>query len=320
MLLLLAAAPVVARSLQVALQPQREMALESSNDTAEDKGPQCVMARFPQCGATAVALLSWEASREGTSIAMLDENGGALRAGDFSKDTVIIGQARHPFDWYASLWSYLSESGTSWVDSATNATLCRDPGAAPCGSTEEDVARFHKFVRLFAGKGEMGTYSKHLWVHPTKLESFSADPPHPTPSADRAHTYCARACAYTGQLSGSWSASCIFDGRRGLRWSGRRGGPRGGQAGTGEVRHVAVPDERRKRQGRSQPPPASQQAGGAQKQDRHRAADGPAGEASKAPRARSRPAPPQVSADRHGDEGCLAPGAVRPPVHMWCRS
>lgn len=110
-------------------------------------------------------MMSWEASREGTSIAMLDENGGALRADDFSKNTFVIGQARHPFDWYASLWSYLSESGASWVDSATNATLCRDPGAAPCGSTEEDVARFHKFVRLFAGKGEMGTYSKHLWVN-----------------------------------------------------------------------------------------------------------------------------------------------------------
>ena len=108
----------------------------------DGSSPLCLLARFPKTGGSAATLMSKAA---GPGMRTLRENGN-LRLKHVDSDALyIIGQTRNPFDWYSSLWAYLSDDGRP--PSITPAALSK---VRPCGSTEEDVGRFRHFVRLFA--------------------------------------------------------------------------------------------------------------------------------------------------------------------------
>ena len=90
-----------------------------------------------------------------------DKRGG-MREDTFHKNTFVIGQIRNPFDWYSSIWAYLSEPyNMRWVPEETRATLSSE---MPRGSTWADRKRFRDFVRLYA-KPEIGALSLHFWVN-----------------------------------------------------------------------------------------------------------------------------------------------------------
>lgn len=136
-------------------------ALGSSN-SSQYHGPwskRCVLARLQKAGGTAAVLMSKEGSV--SNVVVLPER-GALREETFHKNTFVIGQIRNPFDWYSSIWAYLSEPyNMRWVPEETKATLSRE---MPRGSTWADRNRFRSFVRLYATP-EIGALSLHFWVN-----------------------------------------------------------------------------------------------------------------------------------------------------------
>ena len=120
---------------------------------------RCVLARLQKAGGTAAVLMSKEGSV--SNVFVLPERGG-MREDTFHKNTFVIGQIRNPFDWYSSIWAYLSEPyNMRWVPEETKATLSSE---MPRGSTWADRKRFRSFVRLYA-KPEIGALSLHFWVN-----------------------------------------------------------------------------------------------------------------------------------------------------------
>lgn len=129
-------------------------------------GPHCVLARFPKTGGT---LVSHMLKTQDHTITVREN--GALRPIYFKPNTYVMGQIRHPLDWYSSLWSYLSDAATAdmppykiyqnGVPEPVRETLSKE---VPRGSTDEDVRRFRSFVRLYT-EPEIGAFSFHFWVN-----------------------------------------------------------------------------------------------------------------------------------------------------------
>ena len=148
-------------------------ALGSSN-SSQYHGPRskrCVLARLQKAGGSTAAVLMSRAVRNASTktlqegsdsnVFVLPERGG-MREDTFHKNTFVIGQIRNPFDWYSSMWAYLSEPHCMrWVPEETKAMLSSE---MPRGSTWADRKRFRSFVRLYA-KPEIGALSLHFWVN-----------------------------------------------------------------------------------------------------------------------------------------------------------
>jgi hypothetical protein len=142
-----------------------------------DTGRRCVIARFPKTAGTMVTHLMKVQSH-----VLSRREFGQLRPSDLSADAYIIGQTRHPLDWYSSLWAYLSDAGAADVapyhifpqgaPPYIEETLSR---VIPRGSTVDDVLRFRAFVRLYTTP-QLGAFSLHFWVNYVDLGSSYSFP------------------------------------------------------------------------------------------------------------------------------------------------
>ena len=152
---------------------------------SSDTGPRCVIARFPKTAGTMVTHLM-----KGQSHVLSRRESGQLRPSDLSADSYIIGQTRHPLDWYSSLWAYLSDAGAADVapyhifpqgaPPHIKETLSR---VIPRGSTADDVLRFRAFVRLYTTP-QVSPRPNPLSPKPNPNPNPSPSPsPNPNPSA-----------------------------------------------------------------------------------------------------------------------------------------
>ena len=163
------------------LAPAAEVDCKTTRPKPSDTGRRCVIARFPKTAGTMVTHLMKVQSH-----VLSRREFGQLRPVDFSADAYVIGQTRHPLDWYSSLWAYLSDAGAADVapyhifpqgaPPYIAETLSRE---VPRGSTADDVLRFRAFVRLYTTP-QLGGFSLHFWVNYVDLgNSFPCQGPSP---------------------------------------------------------------------------------------------------------------------------------------------
>ena len=148
-----------------------------------DTGRRCVIARFPKTAGTMVTHLMKVQSH-----VLSRREFGQLRPSDLSADAYIIGQTRHPLDWYSSLWAYLSDAGAADVapyhifpqgaPPYIEETLSR---VIPRGSTVDDVLRFRAFVRLYTTP-QVSPRPTPLSPKPQALSPKPKPKPNPSPS------------------------------------------------------------------------------------------------------------------------------------------
>lgn len=130
-----------------------------------NSGAHCVVARFPKTGSTLVS----HVVRNQNHVTVRSEDGGELAAADFTPSSYVIGQTRHPVDWYSSLWAYLSDASSAEMSPhhifsggtprEINRTLSQ---VIPRGSTSDDVHRFRAFVQLYTAP-KLGAFSLHFY-------------------------------------------------------------------------------------------------------------------------------------------------------------
>jgi hypothetical protein len=143
--------PVARQTLAPATETATAADCNTTRPKPSDTDRRCVIARFPKTAGTMVTHLMKVQGHVSSR-----REFGQLRPMDFSADAYVIGQTRHPLDWYSSLWSYLSDAGAADVapyhifpqgpPPYIEETLSRE---VPRGSTADDVLRFRAFVRLY---------------------------------------------------------------------------------------------------------------------------------------------------------------------------
>ena len=152
--------------------PQSTQSIREDTLFNGQSGPNCLIARFPKAGGTSVTDIvgaSW-LNRAEPHVFTLREYGG-LRRDHFSPSSFVIGQTRHPLDWYASLWAYLSDKHRGRSTFKPVHGFMGDgkhlkpllASATPRGATADDVKRFRAFVRLFTTP-KIGAFSLHFWA------------------------------------------------------------------------------------------------------------------------------------------------------------
>lgn len=147
--------------------------------------PQCVLARLPKAGGTALTKIFMDCVEENGQV--LCER-GSLSPLNWDRGDVVLGQVRNPFSWYASLWGYLSDRLREYGDNPfelerrgffepyapSNLTSVLSLHV-PYGSLLEDRIKFRQFVQLISSPS-VGMLSLMMWrnyIHTHVLPIFA---------------------------------------------------------------------------------------------------------------------------------------------------
>lgn len=141
--------------------------------------PRCIFARFPKAGSTYALALFARAVGADQDAAGVREGGG-LYAEHYRQGSVIIGQARNPFTYYASVWCYMSDiwqrdpAARDWLQRSfvqdVQSYLSDEPLGTPRGRTALARARFGDFVRLLS-LPRLGHMSVRFWGNYFQLDA-----------------------------------------------------------------------------------------------------------------------------------------------------